>query len=93
MVISNNIIGLIIIINDNIRSFNYVIIDCDDNGHLLVLGFGGAKKEKKKKKKKKSKKPLVDMEHGTIHPSDCNLGSPAGIFHRGWRSYGFDSGH
>ena len=34
------------------RPFDYVVIDCDGGGHLLVLGFGGAKKEEKKKKKK-----------------------------------------
>ena len=38
-------------IDGNRRSFDYVVVDCHD-GHILVLGFGGAKKEKKKKKKK-----------------------------------------
>ena len=67
MATSNDTVGLTIMIDGSRRPFDYVVVDCDDGGHILVLEFGGAKKEekKKKKKKKKSKKPLVDMEHGT----------------------------
>ena len=59
---SNDTAGLAIMVNGSRRPFDHVMVDCDGGGHILVLGFGGAKE---KKKKKKSKKGLVVIEHGT----------------------------
>ena len=36
-------------VNGSKRPFIYVVVNCH-NGHILVLGFGVAKKKKKKKK-------------------------------------------